>query len=107
MLGGMLAKFSVEGVYHLDPMKSPKTIDLMVLGQNTKTPLGTPVPRALLGIYKLEGDSLEICIAIDPEHAEERPTKLESVPGKSIAHVKLRRQASPALGGDSQPKPVP
>jgi uncharacterized protein (TIGR03067 family) len=90
--GGMLAKFSLDGIVHLDPTKSPKTIDLTVLGQNAKTPLGTPAPRVLLGIYKLEGDSLEICIAIDPEHAEERPTRFESVPGKAISHIKLRRQ---------------
>jgi uncharacterized protein (TIGR03067 family) len=86
------ASFSLDGIFHLDPTKSPKTIDLMLLGQIVKTPIGTPAPRAFLGIYKLEGDSLEICIAMDPDHAEERPGKFESIPGKAIGHVKLRRQ---------------
>src|SRR5581483_2916210 len=61
-----------------------------------KTPLGTPAPRALLGIYRLEGDSLEICIAVDPDHVEERPKAFASVPGKFISHIKLRRQPPPA-----------
>ena len=91
LFSGALANFSLDGVFHLDPTKSPKTIDLTLLGQNPKTPLGTRAPRALLGIYKLEGDSLELCIAIDPEHAEERPSKFESIPGKAIIHVKLKR----------------
>jgi uncharacterized protein (TIGR03067 family) len=91
ILGDALATFSIEGVFHLDPTKAPKAIDLIVLGPNAKTPLGTPVPRAMLGIYNLEGDSLEICIAVDPEHAEERPAKFGSVPGKFISHIKLRR----------------
>jgi uncharacterized protein (TIGR03067 family) len=97
-LGPVLGNFNLEGVFHLDPTKSPKTIDLTVLGQNPKTPLGTPAPRALLGIYRLDGDSLEICIAIDPDHAAERPAKFESVPGKFISHMKLRRlpTSSPA-----------
>jgi uncharacterized protein (TIGR03067 family) len=101
LFGGVLAKFSLDGVFHLDPTKSPKTIDLMVLGQNAKTPLGTPAPRALLGIYQLDGDSLEICIAVDPEHAEERPGTFASVPGKFISHIRLRRQppAPPPVGG--------
>jgi uncharacterized protein (TIGR03067 family) len=94
LFGGALAKFSLDGVFSLDTSKTPKTIDLMVLGAGAKTPLGTPAPRALLGIYKLEGDSLELCIAIDPDHVEQRPTKFESVPGKFIAHVKLKRDTT-------------
>jgi uncharacterized protein (TIGR03067 family) len=93
-----LARFSLDGVFHLDPTKSPKAIDLTVLGANPRTPVGTPAPRALLGIYKLDGDTLELCVAIDPEHAEERPTTFASAPGKFIAHVKLRRQPPPAAG---------
>jgi uncharacterized protein (TIGR03067 family) len=95
--GGRLAKFSLEGLFSLDPTKSPKTIDFTVLGKDPKTPLGTPAPRAILGIYKMEGDSLEICFAMDPEHAEERPAKFESVPGKFIAHIKLKRAAEAAM----------
>jgi uncharacterized protein (TIGR03067 family) len=102
LFGGMLTKFSLDGVFSLDPTKSPKTIDLTVLGQNAKTPLGTPAPRALLGIYKVEGNTLELCIAIDPEHVEERPRNFEAVPGKFIAHIQLRRDAAPAVPPKSQ-----
>src|SRR5439155_11057608 len=91
LLGGALAKFSLDGIFHLDPAMSPKTIDLTILGAGAKTPLGTPAPRALLGIYRLDGDTLELCIAIDPDHPEERPGKFESVQGKWIAHVILKR----------------
>src|SRR5205085_1159866 len=49
-----LGKFNLDGVFHLDPAKSPRTIDMTVLGKDPKTPLGTPAPRALLGIYKLD-----------------------------------------------------
>jgi uncharacterized protein (TIGR03067 family) len=96
LFGGVLATFRLEGILHLDPTKSPKTVDLTVLGQNPKTPLGTPAPRALLGIYRLDGDTLELCIAVDPEHPEERPAKFESVPGKFIAHVTLKRETATA-----------
>ncbi len=96
LFGGMLAKFSLEGVFHLDPAKSPKTMDLTVLGPGARTPLGTPAPRALLGIYRLDGDTLEICTAIDPDHPEERPDKFASIPGKRIVHMILKR--APAAG---------
>jgi uncharacterized protein (TIGR03067 family) len=102
LFGGMLVRFRLDGIFHLDPTKSPRTVDLTVLGQNARTPIGTPAPRVLLGIYRLEGDSLELCIAIDPVHAEERPARFESVPGKFIAHVKLQRvPALPARDGHS------
>jgi uncharacterized protein (TIGR03067 family) len=102
ILGGILAKFSLDGVFHLDPTKSPKTIDLTILGPGARTPLGTPAPRALLGIYRLEGDTLEICTAIDPDQLEDRPTKFETIPGKFIAHIILKRtraSASMPAGG--------
>ena len=95
LLGDRLfSKFNVEGIFHLDPTKSPRTIDLTVLGPGTRTPLGTPAPRALLGIYRLDGDTLEICMAIDPEHAEERPRKFDSKSGKFLAHVMAKRDAA-------------
>jgi uncharacterized protein (TIGR03067 family) len=92
VFGGFLANFRPEGVFHVDPTKNPKSIDMTVLGQNVKSPIGSPVPRVLLGIYNLDGDTFEMCIAIDPDHAEERPTKFESVPGKAIGHFRLKRQ---------------
>jgi uncharacterized protein (TIGR03067 family) len=86
-----LAKFTLDGVFDLDPTQSPKTINMTVLGKDPKTPLGTPSPRALLGIYRLTGDTLEICGAIEPEHPEERPGKFESVAGKWIGHLIFKR----------------
>ena len=94
LVGSPLTKFSLDGIFHLDPAKFPKTIDLTVLGAGAKTPLGTPAPRALLGSYRFDGDMLELCIAIDPDHAEERPTKFETMPGKFIAHVILKRETA-------------
>jgi uncharacterized protein (TIGR03067 family) len=98
LFGGLLSNFHPEGVFHLDPTRSPKSIDMTVLGQDITSPIGTKLPRALLGIYKLDGESLEICIAIDPEHAEERPTKFESIAGKFIGHFKLKRQPTATTG---------
>jgi uncharacterized protein (TIGR03067 family) len=100
LFGDRLSKFNVEGVFHLDATKSPKTIDLTILGSGVKTPLGTPAPRALLGIYRLEGDTLEICIAIDPDHAEERPSRFGTQSGKFLAHVILKRL--PAIPGPAK-----
>jgi uncharacterized protein (TIGR03067 family) len=91
LFGERLSQFHPEGVFHLDASKSPKTIDFTVLGPGTRTPLGTPVPRALLGIYRLDGERLEFCIAIDPEHAAERPKQFDSKGGKFLAHVVLKR----------------
>jgi uncharacterized protein (TIGR03067 family) len=84
-------KVNIEGVFDLDPTKSPKTLNMTVLGKDPKTPLGTPAPRALLCIYRLDGDTLELCGAIDPEHLEDRPAKFESLPGKWIVHMVLKR----------------
>ena len=50
LAGGAFAKFSLDGIFHLDPAKSPKTIDLTILGAGARTPLGTPAPdRAFRG----------------------------------------------------------
>jgi uncharacterized protein (TIGR03067 family) len=97
LFDGRLAKFSLDGIFHLDPAKSPRTIDLTVLGRSARTPLGTPAPRVLLGIYKLEGDSLELCIAIDPDRAEDRPGTFVSIPGRFIAHIRLQRDSASAV----------
>src|SRR5262249_44252161 len=63
----------VEGVYHLDPTKSPKQIDFTTLGEFRKTGLG---------IYSLEGDTLKLCLSIDPEKVDQRPTEFATKPGE-------------------------
>jgi uncharacterized protein (TIGR03067 family) len=94
-LANAFAKFALDGVFHLDPTKSPRAIDLTVLGKDPKTPLGTPAPRAILGIYRLDGDKLELCVVADPDRAEERPTTFATAPGKNIIHLTLKRVPSP------------
>jgi len=44
--------------------------------QDQKTPLGTSAPRLLLGIYRLDGDTLELCTAIDPNISRTAPQNL-------------------------------
>jgi uncharacterized protein (TIGR03067 family) len=56
--------------FEIDPAKSPATIDLI--------PDGGPYrDKRVLGIYRLEGDTLTICIA-DPDRP--RPTGFEAKP---------------------------
>lgn len=55
----------------LDPVASPKTMDVSPDGGNMKG-------EKLLGIYKLEGDILFICMA---PKGKDRPTKFEAIEG--------------------------
>src|SRR5262249_36174428 len=63
----------VEGVYHLDPSKSPKQIDFTTLGEFRRTGLG---------IYTLDGDTLKLCISIDPEKVDQRPKEFTTKAGE-------------------------
>lgn len=51
-------------VFTLDEMQSPKTIDLTIDGESTR----------LMGIYRLEGDRLTLCLRSDGV----RPTEFSS-----------------------------
>lgn len=72
----------LEGIYHLDSTKSPKTIDIITLGEARKTGLG---------LYTLDGDTLKLCLSIDPEKVSERPTEFVSKAGVLQVIVTLKR----------------
>jgi uncharacterized protein (TIGR03067 family) len=83
----------VEGVYHLDPARSPKTIDFFTLGEYHRTGLG---------LYLLEGDTLKLCFSIDPERVGDRPTEFATKAGEMRAILTLKR-----LTRAEQPAPKP
>jgi uncharacterized protein (TIGR03067 family) len=68
--------------YKLDPKPNPPHIDLIPIGKENGDPI--------LGIYKLDGDTLMICF---PKGGRaERPTKFESPAGTRIVLLTLKRQ---------------
>jgi uncharacterized protein (TIGR03067 family) len=77
-----LVEKGAEGVYHLDPAKSPREIDLTILGAAHKT---------ALGIYRLDGDTLTVCVSLDPTKVSERPKMFSSKGGPMRAVWTLKR----------------
>ncbi|MFL5342374.1 MAG: protein kinase domain-containing protein [Gemmataceae bacterium] len=89
----------VEGVYHLDPTKSPGQIDLTMLGE---------VRKNALGIYRLEGDTLTICVSVDPDKVAERPKEFASKAGDKFVMITARRQTvAKRTDPPSKPRPMP
>src|SRR5205823_12704263 len=72
----------IEGIYHLDPSKSPKQIDFTILGEVKKTGLG---------IYQLDGDTLKLCLSIDPAKVDQRPKEFAAKAGEKRVVLTLRR----------------
>ena len=72
---------TAEGVYKLDPKKSPPEIDVSYPQDQGETPL--------LGIYKLDGDALTLCLAEGKD--ARRPTKFESPAGARVMVLVLER----------------
>jgi uncharacterized protein (TIGR03067 family) len=68
-----------EGTYKADPKKDPAEVDI-IPPDNDK---GAPV----IGIYKLEKDTLVICVIMGTE----RPKKFESPEGSEIMLITLQR----------------
>lgn len=62
------------GTYTLDTTKSPIAIDMKAKG-------GTYDGKTLLGIVKVDGDTMTICFA---EPGKDRPTKFESTAGSGL-----------------------
>jgi uncharacterized protein (TIGR03067 family) len=93
-LDKMLNAFGNGGIFQLDAMKSPKTIEMRMLRKEKENPAAKAMGHELIGIYRLEGDTLELCVAIDPDLPDEiRPTKFESVSGKFIVYLVLKRMS--------------
>lgn len=63
-----------SGTYKLDTSKSPATIDIVVKG-------GTYDGKTLLGIAKLDGDTLTVAFG---EPGKDRPTAFESKAGSGV-----------------------
>ena len=97
-----------KAAYRLDPSREPKTIDLVgVIGPRK----GTTTP----GIYRLDGDTLEICLDLD---GQGRPSAFDTTPGDHDKLMVFRREipisvpASPApasaraAGTDDARRPV-
>lgn len=81
-----IAEKGGEGIYHLDASKSPKTIDFATLGGARKT---------AIGIYTLDGDTLKMCLSIDPVKVAERPKEFTTKAGDMRVIVTLKRQPTP------------
>ena len=79
----------VEGIYHLDPTKTPKTFDLTYL---------SPIRKTALGIYALDGDTLKLCLSINPEQVADRPTEFATKGGGLRILVTLKRQPPEKVG---------
>jgi uncharacterized protein (TIGR03067 family) len=65
---------ATEGTYTVDASKTPATIDMKPKG-------GTYDGKTLLGIVKVDGETMTICFA---EPGKDRPTKFESTTGSGL-----------------------
>lgn len=72
-------KDAEEGSYTFDAKKNPGEIDIVPPKES----------ETHIGIYKIEGDTLTICLA--DKNAATRPTKFESPDGSNIFLVTLKR----------------
>src|SRR5262249_5435629 len=66
---GPAAPFKFSGRFHLDPTKQPKAIDFFYLDGDAKP---------MLGIYRLDGDTLTLCWNTEPTKPGDRPTEFST-----------------------------
>jgi uncharacterized protein (TIGR03067 family) len=71
-----------EGTYKLDAKKDPAEIDIMPPAEREKQ-------GKIEGIYKLDGDELQLCFGRGP--GAERPKKFESPEGSAVMLMTLKR----------------
>src|SRR5262245_41917808 len=81
--GGGKGEEAREFTFKLDPDKKPKVIDTTAL-------TGPYKGNTQAGIYKLDGDTLTICMSNDPK-AKEAPADFESKEGSNLVLFTLKR----------------
>ena len=77
---GKVAPLS-ETTFQIDPTAKPKTLDVLQVGKR-------PGKYLLRAIYKLEGDKLTYCFAVEDAP---RPTEFKSEPGTKVGISVFRR----------------
>jgi uncharacterized protein (TIGR03067 family) len=86
---------NLEGVFHLDASKTPKAMDIVVFDKVKNQRI------VVLGIYKLDGDALEICHAVEPSQPAQRPKEFKTDAESFVGHVVLKREKQ----GQDRPAP--
>lgn len=74
-----------EGTFTVDASKEPKEMDVKPTGGPNKG-------RTIKAIYKLDGDTMDICYQL--EDVDKRPTKFESKPDTKLFLVTYKRKKS-------------
>jgi uncharacterized protein (TIGR03067 family) len=75
---------SHEVTFKLDPSQKPKAIDMFL-------PNGTDAPKRSPGIYKIDGDTFQLCRAQAAE--QERPRDFGTWPNTGVFLVTWKRKA--------------